>query len=163
MHHLLLRFFRHSPFSYLLNDSLLLSSLHSHTYDPALLCVLLGIALTLPSDPSSSSSDPSPTSQEFLAHALSLLLSRSNAHTVNSLSAIQALLILSVHLGASQHRLRQAWSLLASGYAVAREMLGRSATHQGSRGRGGEEMNERERVEREGLRVVCWSYGEFFF
>lgn len=88
-------------------------------------------------------------------------MTRLNEHAATSLSTIQALLILSVHVG-SHHRLREAWALQASGYALTREMLARQASEDEKMraGMGRATLSEREMLEREGLRLACWTHGE---
>lgn len=151
MQTLLQYWFINSPFSYLLPSSILTSS--PNTIDPALLSVLLGISLSLPSCPPLSSSCP-PT-QTFLNYSLSLLLSRPTTFACTSLSTIHAILLLGVHLG-TEHRIRQAWALMASGYALSREMLQKVELRRES----GAPRGEKERCEEEGLRNVLWTFGE---
>lgn len=142
------RWFAHSPLAYLVDERLLRSSITNRIADPALLSVLLGVGLTLPQDASPNSSDSNlALSSGYIAHGMSLLFSRSTYGAATSLSTVQAMLVLGVHLG-TQHRIREAWALMASGYALAREMMKRV-----------DEGRTVDKAEQEGLRNALWTFG----
>lgn len=91
----------------------------------------------------------------FIEYGQQLLFARPVEEAARSIESVQALLILGAFVG-SEHRTRESWAIMSSGYAIARESLKRI-----------QDMGERERLRRterqavddEALIGVLWMFG----
>jgi hypothetical protein len=188
---LLAHWFQHSPFSLILSDALLLSDIENDTHDPALLAVLVGIALTLEDSPAVDAPAASPPASPmtiksdtessrshsrmdsvprldkrqaatFLDYASNVLFARTNEQAVSSISTMQALLVYGAYL-ATRHLTRRSWVVMCSGYALTREAIKRSGLGEGGeRKKRNGNRSKRQRIEDELLVAVCWIFCEPF-
>ncbi|KAL8291847.1 hypothetical protein RQP46_002105 [Phenoliferia psychrophenolica] len=93
----------------------------------------------------------------FIEYGQQLLFSRPVEEAARSIESVQALLLLGVFVG-SEHRTRESWAIMSSGYAIARESLKR-IQEMGERER--LRRTERESVEDEALINVVWMFAIF--
>ena len=176
IHQLLSTFFTRNPLSFILNDALFLAAIANNSHDPALLAIIVGIALSLPPTlaspllpqsplampgflpPSAFSYLPilPPDPEPFLAFGEQVLFARSSEFAATSIETIQALLLLGAHRG-STHQTRQSWALLSCGSALTREGLKRMEERGVKERRDRGEMGA---IEDEILVAICWMFGE---
>ncbi|KAM0754474.1 hypothetical protein T439DRAFT_114772 [Meredithblackwellia eburnea MCA 4105] len=181
--------FLHSPYCFFINDHVFLSAIEHNTVDPALLSIVIALALAIdPSHPPDESETPLHTPSlesfkfpqpppslsgdtsfgffapfefdssilasfndtstppqdplPFIRHAEHLVFARAAEEAVSSITTLQTILLLGAYYG-SNHRTRQSWGVMCTGYALAREGLKRLQS-----------LTEKERSRRSELQVI---------